>query len=431
MDRDFIAIGFVVCLLLFLLLGVPIAATILVLTTIGILLVANVDPAVAMSTAFFGQMTNWGLTALPLFVLMGELLARSGIALKLFDAFAVLVGRLPGGLIQVNIFASTLFAALCGSSTATVATIGQLSLPQLRARKYPEGLVLGSLAGAGTLGILIPPSVALILYGFAFNVSIGDLFLAGILPGLMIAGIFGLYVALRHRAVGGGAGVESVAQPGGSRVRAVISLLPLIGLIGIVFGAIYRGFATPTEAAVIGVAGAMVLAMVDRRLDLKVIVDSLKATVLFCATIGLILGASAALQVAMAYTGIPRTIVTWIEGVNLGYYGLLVVIAAILIVLGCFMDGLSMIVLTGSILLPIAQSAGIDLLWFGIFIVILVEIGLITPPIGFNLFVLQRISGWQLPQLAAAAFPFLLLMLLAIVILTIFPSIVTLLPSLL
>ncbi|MBL0936317.1 MAG: TRAP transporter large permease subunit [Rhizobiaceae bacterium] len=429
MDRDFIAIGFVVCLLLFLLLGVPIAATILVLTTVGILLVANVDPAVAMSTAFFGQMTNWGLTALPLFVLMGELLSRSGIARKLFDAFAVLVGRMPGGLIQVNIFASSLFAALCGSSTATVATIGQLSLPQLRARQYPEGLVLGSIAGAGTLGILIPPSVALILYGFAFNVSIGDLFLAGILPGLMIAGIFCIYVAIRHRT--GGQGSDMVVPAGASRLRAVLSLLPLVGLIGIVFGAIYRGFATPTEAAVIGVVGAMVLALVDRQLNLRVIVDALKATVLFCATIGLILGASAALQVAMAYTGIPRTIVTWIEGVNLGYYGLLVVIAAILIVLGCFMDGLSMIVLTGSILLPIAQSAGIDLLWFGVFIVILVEIGLITPPIGFNLFVLQRISGWQLPQLAAAAFPFLLLMLLSIVILTIFPSIVTLLPSLL
>ena len=357
MDRDLIAIFFVIGLFVLLFLGIPIAATILLLTTIGILLVANADPATAIATAYFGQMTNWGLTALPLFVLMGELLSRSGTAQKLFDAFAVLVGRMPGGLIQVNIFASALFSALCGSSTATVATIGQLSLPQLKARNYPEKLVLGSIAGSGTLGILIPPSVALILYGFAFNVSIGDLFLAGI--------------------------------------------------------------------------GALALALMDNRLTPSLIVKSLKATVLFCAAIGLILGASAALQVAMAYTGIPRTIVSWIQDVQLGYYGLLLVIAFILVVLGCFMDGLSMIVLTGSVLLPVAQNAGFDLLWFGVFMVILVEIGLITPPIGFNLFVLQRISGRELPYLASAALPFLLLMLLGLVILTIFPSIITILPQLL
>jgi tripartite ATP-independent transporter DctM subunit len=429
MDRDLIAIGFVVGLFVLLFLGIPIGATILLLTGIGILLATNVDPATAMATAFFGQMTNWGLTALPLFVLMGEVLSRAGTAQKLFDAFAVLVGRMPGGLIQVNIFASSLFSALCGSSTATVATIGQLSLPQLRARNYPEKLVLGSIAGAGTLGILIPPSVALILYGFTFNVSIGDLFLAGILPGLMISGLFCTYVALRHRSLGREPGGR--AEAGGGKLRALASLLPLVALIVVVFGAIYGGFATPTEAAVIGVAGALVLALIDGQLRLSVVVESLVATVLFSAAIGLILGASAALQVAMAYTGIPRTVVSWIEGVALGYYGLLAVIAVILIVLGCFMDGLSMIVLTGSVLLPVAKAAGIDLLWFGVFMVVLVEIGLITPPIGFNLFVLQRVSGRQLPYLAASAFPFLLLMLLGLVILTIFPQIVTFLPGLL
>ncbi|MDF1609071.1 TRAP transporter large permease subunit [Hoeflea sp. YIM 152468] len=429
MDRDLIAIFFVVGLFLLLLLGIPIAATILLLTAIGILLVANADPATAMATAYFGQMTNWGLTALPLFVLMGEMLSRSGTAQKLFDAFAVLVGRMPGGLIQVNIFASTLFSALSGSSTATVATIGQLSLPQLKARDYPEKLVLGSIAGAGTLGILIPPSVALILYGFTFNVSIGDLFLAGILPGMMIATMFCGYVAFRHRGTRQAAGAAVHVR--GSRRRAVLSLLPLLVLIVLVFGAIYGGYATPTEAAVIGVAGALVLALLDNRLNAALIIDSLKATVLFCAAIGLILGASAALQVAMAYTGIPRTVVSWIQEVELGYYGLLLVIALILVILGCFMDGLSMIVLTGSVLLPVAQSAGFDLLWFGVFMVVLVEIGLITPPIGFNLFVLQRISGRQLPFLASAAFPFLVLMLIGLVILTVFPSIVTLLPKLL
>jgi tripartite ATP-independent transporter DctM subunit len=428
MDRDLIAVGFVAGLFLLLFLGIPIGVTILILTTIGILLVANVDPALALATAFHGQMTNWGLTALPLFVLMGEILSRSGTARKLFDAFAILVGRLPGGLIQVNIFASALFAALCGSSTATVATIGQLSYPQLKSRNYPESLILGSIAGAGTLGILIPPSIALILYGFAFNVSIGDLFLAGILPGLVVTALFGLYVAIRHRLAA--ATAAPVLDAGTGRMRAALSLLPLVVLIGFVFGAIYGGFATPTEAAVIGVAGASLLAALDRRLTLGILVDSIKATVLFCAAIGFILGASAALQVAMAYTGIPRTVVSWIQAVELGQYGLLLVIAVVLVVLGCFMDGLSMIVLTGSVLLPVAQSAGIDLLWFGVFVVILVEIGLITPPIGFNLFVLQRVSGKQLPFLAASTLPFLLLMLVGLVIITIFPSIVTILPAL-
>ena len=426
MDRDLIALGFAVGLFLLLLLGIPIAATILILSAVGIMLVSKIDPSLALATAFHGQMTNWGLNALPLFVLMGELLSRAKIAQKLFDAFAVLVGRMPGGLIQVNVFASTLFSALSGSSTATVATIGKLSVGPLRARKYPDGLILGSIGGAGTLGILIPPSVALILYGFAFNVSIGDLFLAGILPGLMLAGMFCVYVMLRHRTIGEGQMVGD-----GSRIRALISLLPLVILIAIVFGAIYGGYATPTEAAVIGVIGALFLGWLDGELDYEVIAGSLKASVMFCATIGIILGASAALQVAMAYTGVPRTIVAWIQGAELGYYGLLLMIAAILIVLGCFMDGLSMIVLTSAVLHPIAVSAGFDLIWFGIFVVILVEIGLITPPIGFNLFVLQRISGRHLLFIAGACFPFLLIMLLALVVLTIFPSIVTLLPAIL
>lgn len=426
MDRDLLALGFALGLFLFLFLGIPIAAAILVLSVVGIMLVVNIDPSLALATAFHGQMTNWGLTALPLFVLMGELLSRAKIAQKLFDAFAVLVGRMPGGLIQVNVFASSLFSALSGSSTATVATMGKLSVAPLRARQYPDGLILGSLGGAGSLGILIPPSVALILYGFAFNVSIGDLFLAGILPGLMLAAMFCLYVMLGHRAIGEG---QTIGY--GSKIRALASLLPLVILIAIVFGAIYGGFATPTEAAVIGVVGALFLGWLDGELSYDIVVDSLKASVMFCATIGIILGASAALQVAMAYTGVPRTIVAWIQGAELGYYGLLLVIAVILIVLGCFMDGLSMIVLTSAVLHPIALSAGFDLIWFGIFVVVLVEIGLITPPIGFNLFVLQRVSGRQLPFIAMACLPFLLIMLLALVVITIFPAIVTILPDIL
>ena len=408
----------------------PIAVSMFVPGAIGYLAMAG-EPALLnyLKGLAWARLSVYDLSVIPLFLLMGQFATQGGLSRALFAFANALIGHLRGGMAMAAVLACAAFGTVCGSSVATAATVTQVALPEMRRHNYTGRLATGTLAAGGTLGILIPPSVALILYGFAFNVSIGDLFLAGVLPGLMIAAIFAIYVAIRHRRVAQAPDIP--VEAAGSRLRAIGSLLPLIVLIVVVFGAIYRGFATPTEAAVIGVVGAMVLALIDRTLSFGVIVESLKATVLFCAAIGLILGASAALQVAMAYTGIPRTIVTWIEGVNLGYYGLLLVIAVILIVLGCFMDGLSMIVLTGSVLLPVAQSAGFDLLWFGVFMVILVEIGLITPPIGFNLFVLQRISGWQLPQLAAAAFPFLLLMLLSLVIITIFPSIVTILPRLL
>lgn len=426
MDRDLLSILFILSLFVFLALGIPIGVTVLVLAGAGIMLVSSVDSGLALATAVFSQFSSWSLTALPLFVLMGEILARTGVAAKIFNAMAVLIGRAPGGLIQVNVLASALFSALSGSSTATVATIGKLSYPELEARGYSRTLSLGSLASAGTLGILIPPSVALVLYGFTFDVSIADLFLAGVIPGVILMLMFSAYVAIAHRHVD-----TTQITSGGpqSKLQAIGDMLPLLTLIFIVFGSIYGGYATPTESAVVGVVGGMLIAAFNRTLRWADIVESLRETVMFSGAIGFVLGASAALQVAMAYTGIPREIVSWMEAVDMGPYGLLFVLAIILLIMGCFIDGLSMIVLTGAVMLPVVKAAGIDLLWFGVYMVILVEIGLITPPIGFNLFVLQKLTGVSILTIGRGALPFIGVMLLALLLFTIFPQIVTFLPT--
>lgn len=425
MDRDLLAIGFIICLAVLLGLGIPIGATVLILAGAGIMLATNIDSGLALATAVFSQFSSWSLTALPLFVLMGEILARTGVASRIFRSMAVLLGRAPGGLIQVNVLASGLFSALSGSSTATVATIGKLSYPELEARGYSRTLSLGSLASAGTLGILIPPSVALVLYGFTFDVSIAKLFLAGVVPGLLLMLMFCLFVAIRHR------GIDSTHVPdeAPSKWRALLDMAPLVTLIAIVFGSIYGGYATPTESAVIGVVGGMVIAACYRTLTWRDVVESLRETVMFSGAIGFVLGASAALQVAMAYTGIPREIVSWVQAAELGTYALLFILAIVLLVMGCFIDGLSMIVLTGAVLLPVVKAAGIDLVWFGIFMVILVEIGLITPPIGFNLFVLQKLTGVSIVTISNGALPFIGVMLTALLMFTLFPQIVTFLPN--
>jgi len=428
MSANLFAISFIIGLFSLLLAGIPIGAVILALSAIGIFLASTADAGTVLGTAFLSQMTNWGLTALPLFVLMGEILGRSGIATRLFSSFATLLTGMPGGLVQVNIFACGLFSALSGSSTATVASIARLSYRELRQRGYSTNSITGSIAGAGTLGILIPPSVAFILFGFTFNASISKLFLAGILPGLMMVAIFCIYVALTTKVPAATLGYEKVSI--GDRVRAVGAMSPIIILIIAIFGAIYGGFATPTEAAVIGVVGSAMLAASYRTLSWQVIKASLKGAVLFNAAIAFVLGASAALQVAMAYTGVPRTIVSWVQYADLDATGTLLLIGLILIILGCFIDGLSMIVLTGAILLPLVNAIGVDLIWFGVYVVILVEIGLITPPIGFNLFVLQKVTGVQLPHVAMSAFPYLLLLLLGVALIWFFPGLATWLPSL-
>jgi len=383
----------------------------------------------SLALTVWGSLSSWTLTALPLFIWMGEILLKTRLSEGLFRGLAPWLQRIPGRLLHTNIIGCTIFAAVSGSSAATCATIGKITLPELERRGYPERIALGSLAGAGTLGLLIPPSIIMIVYGVATDVSIGKLFIAGVLPGLMLAGLFMAYTvywSLRHP---GQIPAADIHLSFVDKVRAGRHLLPVVGLIVAVLGSIYAGVATATEAASLGVLGALILAAVQRTLTWETFRDSLmSATRLYC-MIALILAGSAFLSLSMGFIGLPRHLAEAISGLGLSPFGLIMLLMLFYIVLGCFLDGISMVVLTMAVLLPTLQSAGIDLLWFGIFIVLVVEMAQITPPVGFNLFVMQGMTGKQINTIAVAAFPYFLMMVIAVLLVFFFPQIVTWLPS--
>ncbi|KAA0217623.1 MAG: C4-dicarboxylate ABC transporter permease [Lautropia sp.] len=383
----------------------------------------------AMAVTIWGAASSWTLTALPLFVWMGEILFRTRLSADMFQGLAPWMNRLPGRLLHTNIIGCAIFAAVSGSSAATCATIGKMTLPELGRRGYPEGIVVGTLAGAGTLGLLIPPSIIMIVYGVSADVSIAQLFVGGVLPGIMLALLFMGYVigwALLNRA-----SVPPAEQEPGLREKlwASRSLIPVVLLIAGVLGAIYAGIATATEAAAIGVVGALVLSGAQGSLDRRTFVASLLgATRLYC-MIALILAGAAYLTLAMGYIGLPRQLAEWIASLGLSRFQLIVALALFYILLGCFLDGISMVVLTMGVILPTVQAAGIDLLWFGVFIVLVVEMAQITPPVGFNLFVLQGMTGRQLPWVARQSMPMFGLMVVAVLLIYLFPGLVTWLPG--
>ncbi|MBW7926404.1 MAG: TRAP transporter large permease subunit [Burkholderiaceae bacterium] len=383
----------------------------------------------AMAVTIWGAASSWTLTALPLFVWMGEILFRTRLSADMFQGLAPWMNRLPGRLLHTNIIGCAIFAAVSGSSAATCATIGKMTLPELGRRGYPEGIVVGTLAGAGTLGLLIPPSIIMIVYGVSADVSIAQLFVGGVLPGIMLALLFMGYVigwALLNRA-----SVPPAEQEPGLREKlwASRSLIPVVLLIAGVLGAIYAGIATATEAAAIGVVGALVLSGAQGSLDRRTFVASLLgATRLYC-MIALILAGAAYLTLAMGYIGLPRQLAEWIASLGLSRFQLIVALALFYILLGCFLDGISMVVLTMGVILPTVQAAGIDLLWFGVFIVLVVEMAQITPPVGFNLFVLQGMTGRQLPWIARQSMPMFGLMVVAVLLIYLFPDLVTWLPG--
>ncbi|TSE31108.1 TRAP transporter large permease [Tepidimonas taiwanensis] len=383
----------------------------------------------AMAITIWGASSSWTLTALPLFVWMGEILFRTRLSEDMFRGLAPWLQRLPGRLLHTNILGSTLFAAVSGSSAATCATVGKMTLPELQRRGYPDAMSLGTLAGASTLGLLIPPSIIMIVYGVTANVSIARLFVAGILPGLLLAALFMGYVmvwSLLHP--------RAIPQEGetlslGERLRASRHLLPVLLLIAGVLGTIYTGIATATEAAAVGVVGALLIAAAQGALSWQTFRDSLLgATRMYC-MIALILAGAAFLTLAMGYLGLPRHVATWIGSLGLAQWELVLALALFFIVLGCFLDGISIVVLTMGVLLPTVEAAGIDLIWFGIFLVVVVEMAQITPPVGFNLFVLQGMTGRQVTELARYAAPMFGLMVLAVVLLYAFPELVTWLPQ--
>jgi C4-dicarboxylate transporter, DctM subunit len=383
----------------------------------------------AMAVTVWGSASSWTLTALPLFIWMGEILFRTKLSESMFRGLAPWVGRLPGRLLHTNVIGCTIFAAVSGSSAATCATIGKMTLPELGKRGYPEELTVGSLAGAGTLGLLIPPSIIMIVYGVSADVSIAKLFVAGIIPGIVLASLFSGYLAVwalvnKHR-IPTPDRVESLRE----KLYDSRHLIPVVLLIGAVLGSIYSGVATATEAAAVGVVGSLIISGVQRSLTWATFRDSLMgATRLYC-MIALILAGAAFLTLSMGYIGLPRHLAEVVTGMGLSPFLLVVALAVFYIILGCFLDGISMVVLTMGVILPTVQAAGFDLIWFGIFIVVVVEMAQITPPVGFNLFVLQGMTGKDIGWIARVTMPFFFLMCLMVLLLWFFPGIAVWLPS--
>ena len=396
---------------------------------IGMELFSSRPAGDAMAVTIWGSSSSWTLTALPLFIWMGEILFRTRLSNDMFRGLAPWVQALPGRLLHTNVIGCTIFAAVSGSSAATCATIGKMTLPELKRRGYPDDIAIGSLAGAGTLGLLIPPSIIMIVYGVSADVSIAKLFMAGVLPGVMLASLFSGYLVVWALLNPGR--VPPADPPMSFRQKLFESrhLIPVVVLIAAVLGSIYSGVATATEAAGVGVLGSLVLSALQGSMSWTTFKESLMGgTRLYC-MIALILAGASFLTLAMGYIGLPRHLAEWIGGLQLSPVALLTALMGFYIVLGCFLDGISMVVLTMGVILPTVQKAGIDLLWFGIFIVLVVEMAQITPPVGFNLFVLQGMTKREIGWIARVTLPFFFLMVAAVALIWLFPGIVTLLPT--
>ena len=382
-----------------------------------------------MITTVWGSSSSWTLTALPLFIWMGEILYRTRLSEDMFKGLSPWLARLPGGLVHTNIVSCTVFAAVSGSSAATLTTVGKMSIPELRARNYPENMVIGTLAGAATLGLMIPPSLALIVYGVTVNESITKLFFAGVFPGLVLAAMFMAYVAFVSVTSKGWNPTVETGMTFAQKLSNSRFLIPVFALIAVVIGSMYAGFATATEAAAIGVIGALVLALVQGSLTWDSFRASLMGATRTSAMIALILAGAAFLKLSMGFTGLPRALADGIASMELGRFELLMMLLVFYIILGMFLDGISAIVLTMAIVEPMVREAGIDLIWFGIFVVVVVEMAQITPPIGFNLFVLQGMTDHEMGYITKAALPMFAIMVLMVFVLIWFPGIATWLPE--
>ena len=426
-----LGITFLLIAALFLLLGsgVWIGLTLTGVAWIGIQLFSSRPAGDAMAVTIWGSASSWTLTALPLFVWMGEILFRTKLSESMFRGLAPWVTWLPGRLLHTNVIGCAIFAAVSGSSAATCATIGKMTLPELGKRGYPEDITIGSLAGAGTLGLLIPPSIIMIVYGVAADVSIAKLFIAGVLPGILLAALFSGYLMVWALMNPGKVPRPDRVLSFSEKLHESRHLIPVVLLIAAVLGSIYSGVATATEAAAVGVVGSLLLSLVQRSLSWDTFKTSLLgATRLYC-MIALILAGAAFLTLAMGYIGLPRHLAEFIGGLGLSPFMLMVALAVFYVVLGCFLDGISMVVLTMGVILPTVQAAGFDLIWFGIFIVIVVEMAQITPPVGFNLFVLQCMTKKDIAYIARVTMPFFLLMCAMVLMLWFFPGIATWMPG--
>ena len=382
-----------------------------------------------MITTIWTGASSWTLTALPLFIWMGEILYRTRLSGDMFRGLAPWMRWLPGGLLHTNIAGCTIFAAVSGSSAATLTTVGKMSIPELRRRGYPEYMIIGTLAGAATLGLMIPPSLTLIVYGVSINESITKLFLAGVIPGLVLAGLFMLYIIGWHFLRPGERPRPEPRMSIGKMFHDSRFLLPVLALVFIVIGSMYFGWATATEAAAVGVVGALLLAAMQRSLTFETFFASLMGATRTSAMIALILMGASFLSLSMGFTGLPRALAGWIDEMQLSPIVLIAALTVFYIILGMFLDGISSVVLTMAIVEPMIRQAGIDVIWFGVFVVVVVEMAQVTPPIGFNLFVLQGMTQHEISYIARTAIPMVLLMVLMVIILVVWPELATWLPD--
>ncbi|PIP96938.1 MAG: C4-dicarboxylate ABC transporter permease [Rhodobacterales bacterium CG18_big_fil_WC_8_21_14_2_50_71_9] len=424
-----ITLGLLAALLGLLGLGVWVGFALLLVGALAMALFTSAPLGAVLATTSWGAANSWALAALPLFIWMGEILFRSRLSEDMFAGLSPWLTRLPGRLLHVNVFGCAVFAAVSGSSAATAATIGKLSMPELSRRGYPETMMIGTLAGPATLGLLIPPSIILIVYGVATEQSIARLFVAGVLPGLLMTALFVGYVVIWALANPRAIPAEDQHFSFREKLSRSRRLIPVMALIAGVIGSIYAGIASPTDAAAVGVVLALALAGAQGSLTRTVFLDGLMGATRTSCMIAFILAGAAFLTVAMGFTGIPRMLAEWIGALGLSQVALLAALTVFFVVLGMFLDGISVVVLTTSVVMPMVQAAGIDPLWFGIYIVIVVEMSQITPPVGFNLFVLQALTGRSIMVVAGAALPFFLLMAAALAIIMAFPGVVTWLPN--
>lgn len=428
---DVSTIGLIVAVLMLVLLasGVWVAVTLMSVGLISMLLFSHAPATTIQATVIWGQSSSWALTALPLFIWMGEILYRTRLAKDMFEGLSPWLAGFPGRLIHINVVSCGIFAAVSGSSAATTATIGRITVPELLKRGYDEKTTIGSLAGSSTLGFLIPPSIIMIVYGVAADVSITRLFIAGILPGIMLMILFMGYLAIWSALNPSKVPTREPRIPFLKRIRETAKLFPIILLMIAVIGSIYLGIATATEAAAVGVVGALLIALFTGSMTKQNFIDSVLGATRTSVMVSFILAGAAFLSTAMGFTGIPRELSAWVGTLNLDKFELLLALTVLFIILGCFLDGISIVVLTAAVIMPIILQAGIDPIWFGIFLVVLIEMSQITPPVGINLFILQSITGKNLWDVSVAAFPFFLLLIVATILLILFPEIATWLPN--
>ncbi|MEH7342437.1 TRAP transporter large permease subunit [Bacillus sp. JJ1532] len=429
MDITVISLTILGLLVLFLGSTIWVGLSLLLVAVFSFIFFTDTPPLNVLTNILWNQANSPTMVALPLFIFMGEILFRSNISQNLFKGLTPWLAFLPGRLIHVNIVASSLFAAVSGSSAATTATVGKVTMPELLKRNYNRSLSIGSLAGAGTLGFLIPPSMLMIVYGISANVSIGALFIAGILPGILLAIGFSTYILIRCL-INPNLAPKAENYTWSDRIKALPLLLPVMFLMSMVLGSIYAGWATPTEAAAVGVFGSILIAVLSKSLSKKAFIQAVLGSIKTNAMIMLIVIAAAYMSVVVGYLGLPGKLTAFIGTLGLSKYELIILLVIMYVLLGCILDGFSIILLTLPLALPLITVAGFDPLWFGIFLILMIEVAQITPPVGFNLFVLNGLTGDSVAKIAKYSFPSFCIILLLTVLITIFPSIVTWVPNL-